>query len=44
VSCPCPDSECQDVHAHDVTASFAIDIDIRAMLSGLTVGGPTDGD
>lgn len=31
--CPCPDPGCADVHAHDVTATLAMEIDVREMLT-----------
>lgn len=42
--CPCPDPECGDVHAHDVTARLDMKLDIPAMLAGLMKGPAADGD
>lgn len=42
MSCPCPDGECQDVRAHDVTGVLAMEIDVTAMLGALLGGTPHD--
>lgn len=42
--CPCPDPACDDVHAHDVTATFTVDLPtepLKRLFAGLAGG---DGD
>jgi hypothetical protein len=33
VNCPCDDTECTDVHNHDVTAVINIELDLLPLLA-----------
>lgn len=35
MTCPCPDPACDDVHAHDVTCSFVIELPPLSVMLGL---------
>lgn len=39
MSCPCPDPRCDDVHAHDVTAAFTVELPPLSQLLGLVPDG-----
>lgn len=34
MACPCPDEACEDVHAHDVTGEFVIQLPELGLLIG----------